>query len=113
MRAASPPRQMERENEMIVISKLLLNLRKFRKSVDGRAGSDYNEVRICEVVANLYDGFCYRKRGGRRGCYWFCGCGMLQDHGGAHCLSQAMRERTLFLSGHMSSLLSTVKEFLL
>lgn len=38
---------------------------------------------------------------------------MLPDHGGAHCLSQAMRERNLFLSGHMSSLLSTVKEFLL
>ena len=66
MRAASPPRQMERENEMIVISQLLLNLRKFRKSVDGRAGSDYNGVRICESVANLHDGFCFRKRGDRR-----------------------------------------------
>ena len=113
MRAASPPRQMERENEMIVISQLLLNLRKFRKSVDGKAGSDYNEVQICESVANLRNSFCFRKRGGRRGCYWFYGCSMLPDHGGAHCLSQAMRERILFLSGDMSSLLSTVKEFLL
>ena len=41
------------------------------------------------------------------------GCSMLPDHGGAHCLSQAMRERNLFLSGHMASLLSNVKEFLL
>ena len=46
--------------------RVLLNLRKCRKSVDGRAGSDYNGVRICESVANLYDGFCYRKRGDRR-----------------------------------------------
>ena len=109
MRAASPLRQMERENEMIVISQFLLNLRKFRKFVDGKAGSDYNEVQICESVANLNDSFCFRKRG----CYWFCGCSMLPDHGGAHCLSQAMQERILFLSGHMSFLLSTVKEFLL
>ena len=57
---------MERENEMIVISQLLLNLRKFRKSVDGKAGSDYNEMKICEIVANLHDGFCFLKRGGRR-----------------------------------------------
>lgn len=93
--------------------RVLLDLRKFRKSVDGRAGSDYNEVLICESVANIHDGLCFQKRGGRRGCYWFCGCGMLPDYGGARCLSQAMRERNLFLSGHMSSLLSTVKEFLL
>ena len=102
MRAASPPRQMERENEMIVISQLLLNLRKFRKSVDGRAESDYNEVLICESVANLYNSFCFRKRGGRRGCYWFYGCSMLPDHGGAHCLSTGnARKKPFRLRSHV------------
>lgn len=35
--------------------RVLLNLRKFRKSVDGRAGSDYNGAYICENIANLQD----------------------------------------------------------
>lgn len=96
--------------------RVLLNLRKFRKSVDGKAVSDYNGVRICESVANLHDGFCFRKRGGRRA------GGAAIDFADAVCCQimaeriacpQAMRERNLFLSGHMSSLLSIVKEFLL
>ena len=76
--------------------RVLLNLRKFRKSVDGKAVSDYNEVQICESVANLHNSFCFRKRGGRRGCYWFCGCSMLQDHGGAHCLSTSNARKKPF-----------------
>ena len=47
----------------------------------------------------------------RRFCCGFCGCGMLQNHDGTHGLSQAMRERNLPVSCHMSSLLSLVKEF--
>lgn len=67
-------------------------------------------------VSQIFKTFLLSKEGrpeGRRGCYWFCRCSMLPDHGGAHCLSQAMRERNLFPSGHMASLLSVVKEFLL
>ena len=93
--------------------RVLLNLRKFRKSVDGKAGSDYNEVQICERVANLHDSFCFRKRGAGGAAIGFADAVCCQIMAERIACPQATRERTLFVSGHMSSLLSTVKEFLL
>lgn len=93
--------------------RVLLNLRKFRKSVDRKAGSDYNEVQICESVANLHNGFCFERGVAGGAAIGFADAVCCKIMAERIACPQATRERTLFVSGHMSSLLSTVKEFLL